>query len=306
MKLPQIKVTKKGRKYFTVAGKKIFINASMSKKQISSIYRLLLKAAPRMKVKKGIVNTNTNLILTTPTRSLPPQKSVQFNPAPIIIRENANDDKLNQLSNQLNNLQQSKLSSQQANQIQQISDFINLLQQNRGQQNVHHNVHQNPRSPANLFRYPDKDVLFPPSSHAYFSEIDHDYHADTEKRSGNESDEEEMKIPVVREEMKIPVEREDVIKKEIDDGKHDDIQIQVKKEEIFPAFAPPPPRQRKRGRPKIIKEEKNTAVVPDVSNPPTQVAVPEKKITSINIAGVNFEILRDMVDVLRNRDTVEE
>ena len=100
MKLPQIKVTKKGRKYFTVAGKKIFINASMSKKQISSIYRLLLKAAPRMKVKKGIVNTNTNLILTTPTRSLPPQKSVQFNPAPIIIRENANDDKLNQLSNQ--------------------------------------------------------------------------------------------------------------------------------------------------------------------------------------------------------------
>ena len=42
-KLPAVKVTKNGKHYFLVNGRKVFIESNMTKREMMSIYKLLLK-----------------------------------------------------------------------------------------------------------------------------------------------------------------------------------------------------------------------------------------------------------------------
>ena len=58
---PTIKTTKTGKRYFVVNGQKVFITKKMTKKEISSIYRLLKKRASLFPVKKKKTN-NSNKI----------------------------------------------------------------------------------------------------------------------------------------------------------------------------------------------------------------------------------------------------
>ncbi len=55
---PKIYVTKRGRRYFIVNGEKIFISADMTKKEISAIYKLLLKSIPKPRKKVSDGNAN--------------------------------------------------------------------------------------------------------------------------------------------------------------------------------------------------------------------------------------------------------
>ena len=50
-----IHATKNGKRYFVVNGHKIFITSEMTKKQISAIYKLLLKSVPKPK-RSDLVN----------------------------------------------------------------------------------------------------------------------------------------------------------------------------------------------------------------------------------------------------------
>ncbi len=54
-KLPKIKKTKTGRKYFTVNGRRIYIETGVTRKQIEAIYKTLLKAVPHSVNKSQVV-----------------------------------------------------------------------------------------------------------------------------------------------------------------------------------------------------------------------------------------------------------
>ena len=48
-KLPVVLVSKSGKRYFVVNGRKVYIESKMTKKEIIAIYRLLLKKALKKK-----------------------------------------------------------------------------------------------------------------------------------------------------------------------------------------------------------------------------------------------------------------
>ena len=59
MACPKIHVTKSGKRYFVVSGRKIYVTSDLTKKQITSIYKLLLKSVPKPRKDRY---TNTNVI----------------------------------------------------------------------------------------------------------------------------------------------------------------------------------------------------------------------------------------------------
>ena len=64
--LPTIKVTKSGKRYFVVHGRKIFISAKMTKNEILAIYKLLLNTLNKKKKKlkqKGTNNVSAQAVI---------------------------------------------------------------------------------------------------------------------------------------------------------------------------------------------------------------------------------------------------
>ena len=57
-KLPSVKVTKNGKHYFLVNGRKVFIESNMTKREMMSIYKLLLKKVrPKKSTTKNVNNS---------------------------------------------------------------------------------------------------------------------------------------------------------------------------------------------------------------------------------------------------------
>ena len=54
-KLPIVLISKSGKRYFVVNGRKVYIESKMTKKEIIAIYRLLLKKALKKKRRKPTV-----------------------------------------------------------------------------------------------------------------------------------------------------------------------------------------------------------------------------------------------------------
>src|SRR3954454_16084917 len=80
---PRIYVTKTGKRYFVISDRKVYINANMTKREISSIYKLLQKSVPRKK--SGITNK-----AVSSARAI-----VNINNAPPRRRRRKNDKKSN-------------------------------------------------------------------------------------------------------------------------------------------------------------------------------------------------------------------
>ena len=58
-KLPAVKVTKNGKHYFLVNGRKVFIESNMTKREMMSIYKLLLKKVrPKKSTTKNVNNSS--------------------------------------------------------------------------------------------------------------------------------------------------------------------------------------------------------------------------------------------------------
>lgn len=73
-----IHVTKSGRRYFVVNGRKIYINSDMTKSQISAIYKLLLKSVNRTKnVKRPATNKAVTARATVNIHNAPPARRRQ-------------------------------------------------------------------------------------------------------------------------------------------------------------------------------------------------------------------------------------
>lgn len=123
-KLPIINVTKTGKRYFVVNGRKIFIESKMTKKEISGIYKVLLKSVPVKKKKTKAVKQATNINKATaiikqyinepPKRRKRKKKSKTFkstlNDSNRVTtsssgddsKKSNNEDVINSLKNQLN------------------------------------------------------------------------------------------------------------------------------------------------------------------------------------------------------------
>jgi hypothetical protein len=60
-KLPTVKVTKSGKKYFVVNGRKIFIESNMTKREMMSIYKLLLKKVQPKRTTKNVNKSSATI-----------------------------------------------------------------------------------------------------------------------------------------------------------------------------------------------------------------------------------------------------
>src|SRR5689334_5901879 len=58
MARPKINVTKTGKRYFVVNGRKVYITSDMTKREVTTIYKLLLKSVPKPKRKVTFSNSN--------------------------------------------------------------------------------------------------------------------------------------------------------------------------------------------------------------------------------------------------------
>jgi hypothetical protein len=115
-KLPQIHITKTGKKYFIVNGKRIFINSKVTKQEILSIYKLLkrkmklTKKATNINSAKAIVNINNGPIRRRRRRKVNENKKGYldpFNTKPTTSGNavsGSNEDRFNKLDNELNKL----------------------------------------------------------------------------------------------------------------------------------------------------------------------------------------------------------
>ena len=58
-KFPAVKITKNGKHYFLVNGRKVFIESNMTKREMMSIYKLLLKKVrPKKRTTKNVNNSS--------------------------------------------------------------------------------------------------------------------------------------------------------------------------------------------------------------------------------------------------------
>src|SRR5689334_21587768 len=62
VKYPIVKVSKSGIRYFVVHGRKVIIESNMTKGEIASIYKVLLKSIPKKRRHATILNNSSAII----------------------------------------------------------------------------------------------------------------------------------------------------------------------------------------------------------------------------------------------------
>ncbi len=127
-KLPVLKVSKNGKRYFVVNGRKVFIEAKMTKPEIIAIYKVLLKNVPSKRVNKNVNKATAVIkqyISNQPARKRRhnTQKKKKDDDKPFVStideanrvskssgnsgqhpKDSGNEDKINSLTNKLNQL----------------------------------------------------------------------------------------------------------------------------------------------------------------------------------------------------------
>ena len=143
-KFPIIRVTKSGRRYFILHGKKVYIKSKLTKKEIALIYKLLSKNRRRLTQGKSKISNVINIRNTAINRPEKPFPSFVQPPAQVMVRgSNARDqDLLNKLINDLNKklpMGPSDKGEQKTDKGEQKSD--------KGEQKTDPESKTNPKSP---------------------------------------------------------------------------------------------------------------------------------------------------------------
>ena len=68
---PKLYVTKTGKKYFLVNKKRVFISSKLSKKEITSIYRILMEQDKKKRKKKNYHTNNSSKAVINITNAAP-------------------------------------------------------------------------------------------------------------------------------------------------------------------------------------------------------------------------------------------